>query len=370
MYLYLHIPFCKSKCSYCAFASVAGQKELYARYCEALKIELKGLPAIPLETVFFGGGTPTCLPAALLYDLMAFLKSHFGFAADAEISIEANPGTVDSETFSRLYDAGVNRLSLGVQAFDDLSLHSLGRIHTAAQAEKAVFDARSAGFDNISLDLMYGLAGQSTAAWEKTLQRALSLKPEHLSLYQLGVEEGTQLAEQVEQGRIILPGDDLIWAMDEITLRCTETAGFIQYETSNYSLPGKRCKHNINYWHNADFYGAGAGAVSYLAGRRELREKDPAEYIRKVFACENLIIESEELSLDAAFRETVIMGLRMNDGVVLEKLKKRFGWSVQQMYGEALEKLIDDGFVECSRTHLRLSAKGRPFANRIMAELV
>lgn len=372
--LYLHIPFCKTKCHYCSFGSWAGQERLFGDYLLALKKEVgflaKKYGRIPLATVFVGGGTPTCLPSALLCDLIDYCLSVFGLEPGAEVSIEANPGTVDGDYFQKLLSSGVNRLSFGVQSFNEEELKTLGRSHTARDAEQAVELARGAGFTNINLDLMYGLPAQSAASWRSSLERGLALNPDHLSLYQLSVEEGTPFYKKLNENVIVLPTESVALDMDAHTLDLCGSAGFIQYEISNYSLPGMECRHNINYWRNQDYLAAGAAAVSYLGGVRQKRVGSPLDYISRSNSGESPVTNREQLSIADSFRETVIMGLRMVEGVGLDALQKRYGIEIKAHYGADLQNLIDHGFVALTDTHLKITPKGWPLSNQVMAALV
>ncbi len=403
MYLYIHIPFCSNKCPYCSFASKGGGEALFAPYCNALKKELRNIAArtsAPLQTLFFGGGTPTLLPASLLCDLVDFACTLFATDKDIEISVEANPGTINYHFLKRLRAAGVNRLSIGVQSLDDTFLAALGRIHSAKEAADAVSAAKRAGFTNISLDMIYGIYGfyqnglrchsnlgrsplprssQSAKEWQQELQHAIALEPQHLSLYQLSIEEGTPLFQENEKGTVILPDEETILAMDAITEELTAASGYIHYETSNYAQKksdgSAQCRHNLRYWYNEDFAAAGAAAVSFLDGCRIRREPDPTRYIEKIEKGENPAVEEERLSPEHSFCETVIMGLRMIEGVDIDRLHRRFagvgtGLRLKQVYGDTLAKLLQKGLLEQSDTRLRLSPLGRPFANQIMAELV
>ncbi len=374
MHLYIHIPFCQKKCGYCAFASVSGGDLLFSPYCRALKKELEGLPQKKITTLFIGGGTPTALPQENLLDVLAFLRHRFGFADSAEISLEANPGTVDFSCLRSLLIAGVNRLSFGVQSFDDGELAALGRIHTAVEAKKAFNLARKAGFANISLDLIYGLPGQSPALWQNSLEQALALRPEHLSLYQLEAEEGTPLftriERELEQGEDILPSEEDIAVMDTINMQLITAAGYQQYEISNFARPGCQCRHNCIYWRNEEWAAAGAAAVSYIAGCRAKRVEDPKEYIAQITNGNSAIAEQEQLDNEAAFRETVIMGLRMNSGVTSSELKRRFGFGVEEYYGVTIAKLLAQNLLVKDGDAFFLSDKGRAVANQIMLQLV
>ncbi len=375
--LYLHIPFCQSKCHYCSFSSCAGGQQLYAPYITALKKEISLLEGTgdpgELDTLFIGGGTPTCLPASGLSSLVRHCIDLFGVVLgdeSAEISVEANPGTVDRRYLETLLEAGVNRLSFGVQSFDDGELRCLGRIHNEKDARAAVDAARGAGFTNINLDLMYGLPGQSPASWLYSLEQGLSLFPEHLSLYQLTIEPDTPFHSLVANNSVVLPSEDDILRMDETTKRLSESAGLHQYETSNFALDGYSCRHNINYWLNNDYYAAGASAVSYMGGVRERRVAEPGEYMCLIEQDSSAVIERECLGREASFRETVIIGLRMVQGVSRETLSDRYGIDPEEYYGHTLQMLTGNKMIELTDTHLRITEKGWPLSNQILAELV
>ncbi|MBU0944758.1 MAG: radical SAM family heme chaperone HemW [Proteobacteria bacterium] len=372
--LYIHIPFCAAKCSYCSFNSYAGLEGLQERYVEALCVEMvksaSGRRIAPLQTIFLGGGTPTLLSASLLRKVLSSCLALFPLAPDAEISIEANPGTVDGEKLDFLRAAGVNRLSLGVQSFADQELGRIGRIHSAAEAVRAVHMARAAGFQNLSLDLMYGLPDQDAGSWRTSLETAFSLALNHLSLYQLTVEEGTPLERMVREKRVQLPDDDDVAVMDALSTELSAGAGLLQYEISNYAQPGYQCRHNITYWENRDYLAIGSGAVSCLDGCRRRTVAGPEQYCDLIEAGQSVVIEEETLQADASFRETVIMGLRLNRGVSLNQLQRRYGILPEDYYGKILEQLIADGLLVQKGGYLRLTERGRVFANRVMAELV
>jgi len=376
--LYLHIPFCLSKCHYCSFSSLAGAKDLYKPYVAALIAELESLAEknsvvnnhSGLDTLFIGGGTPTCLPSALLQEILHASFELFDIVPEAEISVEANPGTVDRRYMETLLEAGVNRLSLGVQSFDSRELKVVGRVHDDQEAFLAINAAGDAGFENINLDLMSGLPGQTPLSWRKSLEKGLSFSPEHLSLYQLTVEPETPFYALVAANVLTLPGEDDVIEMDEITSELCRSAGLHQYETSNYAITGHECRHNINYWQNGEYLAAGTSAVSCLQGVRERRVADPKEYIRRIQQKESVVVEQESLGLEASFRETVIMGLRMVQGVSRRTLQERYAMDLLDYYGAALKKLLDLGFLELTETHLRMTPKGWPLANSIMADLV
>lgn len=372
--LYIHIPFCTAKCSYCSFNSYSGLEGLRERYVEAVCDEMALVASCgytgPLKTVFFGGGTPSVLSRHLLRKVLGAISSYFSLDSDGEVSMEINPGTVDPAKLDCLLEAGMNRISFGVQSFDDKELGRIGRIHSAEEAVAAITMAERAGFDNISLDLMYGLPSQTHISWQASLATAISLGVKHLSLYQLTVEEQTPLYQMVATERVQLPGEDELAQMDEITARLTGLAGLAQYEISNYAQKGYECRHNIGYWENDEYLGLGAGAVSYHQGSRKRNVADPAHYCSLLEARKSIVIEEEVLDSAASFRETVIMGLRMNRGVSMASLTRRYGISLEKYYGKVLQQLMGRELLEIQGDFLRLTDRGRVFANLVMAELV
>ena len=373
--LYIHIPFCKSKCCYCAFTSVAGQDHLFARYvagvCSELAMLASSFPEFSgLDTLFFGGGTPTVLGPGLLSSLLERVRLLLGFAEGAEITIEANPGTVDADFLRKLKMNGCNRLSFGVQSLCGEELETLGRLHRVEDVHSSFKAARQAGFDDISLDLMYGLPGQSLASWRTTLERALALSPDHLSMYQLTIEEGTPFHGFFLSCDICLPDDETVLAMEGLNHSLCRTAGLQQYEISNYARVGHRCRHNLNYWHNMPYLAAGAGAVSYVDGVRARRVGEPQRYCDLVETGREVVEEREKLDTEAAFRETVVMGLRLLHGVDREALAARFGLDVEAYYAPVLDELVSKGLIELTPGRLRLTKRGLRFANVVMAELV
>lgn len=324
----------------------------------------------PLATLFLGGGTPTILAREDLAQIVTGCTRLFGVTEQAEISIEANPRTLDRAKLTLLRRSGVNRLSIGVQSLNEKELQLLGRPHSAEDAKTAVQLAREAGFENISLDLMYGVPGQGHTSWQQSLQQALSLSPVHLSLYELTVEPGTAYQRQQDQGTLDLPDEEELAAMDEITATLCQQAGLAHYEISNYARPGYECRHNINYWQNGPYLALGAGAVACLEGRRRQQIRDPQRYCEQIESGLSVVEEEEMLAPEASFRETVIMGLRMTRGVSLARLRQRYGMDLQAYYGDILLRLADQGLVEMSAGHLRLTPRGRLFANQVLAELV
>lgn len=370
--LYLHIPFCRTKCHYCSFNSHAHLDSLYPRYRQALIAEILSVKneETVLETLFIGGGTPTILHVEDLAALVETCRDRFGFKAGAEISLEANPESIDYRILTALREAGFNRVSIGIQSLDDKELKKLGRVHDAARAHRAVIDARRAGFDNLSIDLMYGLPGQTANSWRETLQGVLELDPRHLSAYQLTIEEHTTFHSLKAEGALALPAEKSLLEMDEITYELSKRAGFQQYEISNFAQPGYECRHNLNYWHNEEYHACGAGSVSYMDGVRERRVNDPLKYCEAVEQSGDLIEEREELSTRDSFKETVVMGLRLVAGISERRLQRRYGLSFAKVYGDKIDGLVNRGLVSYDESWLILTEVGRRFANQVMAELV
>ncbi|WP_457573577.1 radical SAM family heme chaperone HemW [Desulfolithobacter sp.] len=388
--LYIHVPFCERKCPYCSFFSIAGagNRELQQRYVHAALSQMDRLAvgageagiSVPrtVDTIFFGGGTPTVLPVHFLADLLATSLELFdtSLGESLEVSIEVNPGTVDRDDLLSLRRAGFNRISIGVQSLDDGELLRLGRIHDRTQAEQTVTWARQAGFSNLSLDLMFGLPGQDLASWKKTLDRALDLSPDHLSIYELTLEEETSFARLAGEGALCLPDEEMVCAMMEYTIDRTEAAGLHRYEISNYARPGFACRHNLKYWDNTVYIGIGPAAVSYLDQTRLTAVADVEAYCHFLLASDagqnwqRLWVEREVLDLEARFRETVVMGLRLVQGVSRTRLRQRFGLDPVPWYGPVLDRLRDAGLVELAGEYLRLTPRGLRLANTVMAELV
>lgn len=374
--LYIHIPFCVAKCPYCSFASRPLTGQDLTGYLEAVLAQARAMASHPwtrgvrFASLFVGGGTPTVYPGADLARLIDSCLALLPFTANPEISVEANPNTVNREKLQTLRSAGVNRLSIGVQSFSDRILTAIGRAHTAKEAHLALDLARATGFTNLNLDLIYGLPEQTMADWQTSLATAMAIGPEHLSLYELMVEANTPFGEWQEAGKLALPTEDETVAMAEAIPHTLTTGGYSRYEISNYCRPGYQCAHNLVYWHNDSYLGLGAGAVSSFSGLRIKTVTDPPRFIKLLQAGRPPFQEAECLPREASFRETVIMGLRLVDGVTVRDLEKRFGLTPLAFYGAVLQKLADQGLIEEVAGHLRLTPKGLPIANQALAQLV
>lgn len=405
--LYIHIPFCQSKCAYCDFTSYAGLNSLFATYVEALEAEMVwcaevGVPGV--DTLYIGGGTPTILPTHLLGRVLGDVRRHFHLSPQAEITVEANPGTVDVGKFQMLQAAGVTRLSLGVQSFCDEELVLLGRIHTAAEALASYWQARAAGFCNINLDLIYGLPGQRLNDWRATLEQALALRPEHLACYALALEEGTPLADRVVVGDLPPPDDDLAAEMYELTEERLGQVGYHHYEISNWARsPAHISRHNMRYWRYESYLGLGAAAHSFRYAHRWWNVSHPETYIARLKGAQStlsapslvkwspgravtwldletirppdhqtngLTWESsaraggEVINRDLAMAEMVMLGLRLvEEGVERADFAQRFGQPLERVYGAEIEALAQIGLLEIALDRIHLTLRGRLLAN-------
>lgn len=345
--------------------------ELHPAYINALVKEISSArPDRPISSVYFGGGTPTILRTGQLTTILDAIRTRFAVETDAEITLEANPGTLDPEKLQALRRAGFNRISLGVQSFEDEFLHTMGRIHTAQQALDAYTWVREAGFDNIGIDLIYALPGQSRMDWQRALDRAVLLGPEHISLYELSIEAGTVYAERLALGSITLPSEDDQLEMYEAAIRTLSAAGYERYEVSNFARPGFRSRHNQVYWRNESYYGFGAGAVRYLDGHRCTLVKTVPDYIKRIEQGHDTAESCEELTGRALMGETIMLALRTIDGIDLGAFEQRFGVSLLSTYEGILRELKDEGMVELTDTHLKLTYAGMLLADRIAQEFL
>lgn len=367
----MHIPFCVSKCHYCEFNSYPGMDNLFDDYVQALIAEISDMPGKqPLETVYIGGGTPTILPARHLVNILAALTQRFGLTANREVTVEANPGTVDERKLAQLREAGFDRLSIGVQSFDDAYLAKVGRVHTVRQAVHAYEAARRAQFHNIGIDLIFALPGQTLEHWAGTLQRAVEMGPEHVSLYELSIEEGTQFARMCTDGDLDLPDDDAQLEMYEMAISALTAAGFEHYEVSNFARPGFRSRHNQVYWRNEPYYGLGAGATSYVDGVRARRVADPREYIARICSGRSPVEWSEQLMGRDMLAETIVQGLRMLDGVDLCRLDSDYCTDAAMHFKTQIARLVEKGLLEEVDGRIRVTHRGLLLLNDVACEFV
>ena len=367
--LYLHIPFCAAKCAYCDFASYPHREDTWRRYFEALWGELESwrprLAGHEAVTVFFGGGTPTLVDAGYIAQTLARARAVLPFAADAEITLEGNPGTLTPEKLRVYREAGVNRLSLGAQSFDDGLLASLGRIHTAAQIGEAVAMARNEGFSNINLDLMYALPGQSAEQWRATLDAAAALDVPHLSAYSLIVEEGTPMAARVAAGEAALPDDDRVNAMQREAVSRLAGAGYGRYEISNYAKPGFACRHNLVYWNRGEYLGLGCAAHSLF---EDCRFANPASL--EAYLAGGRMEDIQRLTRQDRMEETVMLATRTARGLDLAAWRRDFGEDFLRDRARAVARLEAAGCVRIADGRLSLTLRGMEVHNAVVLELL
>lgn len=373
--IYVHIPFCRRKCDYCAFVSLPCRRPP-ASYLRALVLQARQLADLPwcreqtFGSIFIGGGTPTLYSPRQLGELIAELRRLFRFGGEPEISCESNPNTLDYQVLRGLLAAGINRLSVGVQSFQDELLRAVGRGHDRLTALAVINQVRRAGFRDFNLDLIYGLPGQDQARFRADLETALEREPTHLALYQLTVEENTPLAARLAAGELALPSEDEAAAMEEEARRILEQQVYEHYEVANFCQPGYQCRHNLNYWHNGSYLGLGAAAFSCLGGLRLGNVRAPGRYCRRLAGGRVPYSEGEALGRAAAFRETVVMGLRLRRGLDLAELERRFALTPEAYYGTMLTHLLAVGLLVREEGRLALSDRAFPLANQVLAQLV
>ncbi|MZH03259.1 MAG: radical SAM family heme chaperone HemW [Nitrospinae bacterium] len=372
--IYLHIPYCLHKCGYCDFNSHPENREESEVYVSALLSEIDHyaprLANQKVSTIFFGGGTPTILSPANLDKILKQVKNHFTLSPDCEITIEANPATIKLETLTQIRCSGFNRISIGVQSFDAEELKLLERVHNEEEIHTTIDRARLAGFDNLSIDLMFGLPGQSTEKWKSHLQQALEKKPDHISAYSLTLEPATSFYKLNERGLLTLPPEETQLEMFQLTIGTLQSAGYEQYEISNYSRPGFESRHNLNYWDNGEYLGLGAGASSYLNAERFKNTNLPSRYIREVQATGSAVESTEILTPLHAMGETIMLGLRRLKGIAIKDFEKRFQISFEKVYGKVIDPLLKDGLITFNQNHMALSRKGLFLADSVILKFL
>jgi len=373
--LYLHFPFCISKCPYCDFNSYQLKDDnQISSYISAFYQEITAysqkLKKSNIKTIYLGGGTPTILSGVQIYNLLEFCKDKFTIDKNAEITIEANPGTLDGEKIKLLIESGINRLSLGAQSFNNLFLKKLGRIHNTQDIIDSYFLAREIGFSNINIDIMFALPGQTTEDFQATLKKAVSLKPDHLSLYNLTIKPGTEYYENYKRNTLKLPSEDEEFDMYNWAINFLKENNFEHYEIANFARPHKRSLHNLIYCQNQPYLGIGAGAYSFIRGYRYMNFKDPAKYIKEVMNDKLPIDHGEKLSLRKRMIETIILGLRTKDGVSYKKYKTRFGINLNDIFSKQIDKLVNLGLLKKDDCKIKLTNKGIFLANTAFREFV
>ena len=370
--LYIHIPFCATKCHYCAFNTYGFHKEQARDYLAALRTEMQlyAPEAAPLRTVFIGGGTPSILSADALARLFTDIYEHFRLTPNPEITVECNPGTVDTEKLSVLHENGVNRLSFGLQAMQDDTLRQLGRIHSVTEFLQSYQLAKQHRFQNINVDLIFALPHQTLEIWQDTLKSVIALEPAHISAYNLVMEETTLFYEWWQAGKLRLPTEDTEADMFQYTIDTLTAHGYLHYEICNFAQPNRLARHNLVYWNNESCIGLGAGASGYIKGVRYTNIRGLAPYIQKLSDRHKPISDSERLTGRAEKAETVMLALRKRQGLSLETYHTRFGEPVEVGFSDMIKKWTAVQLLEYTDTHLRLTPRGLLLANEVFVELL
>jgi oxygen-independent coproporphyrinogen-3 oxidase len=377
MSLYVHIPFCQKRCIYCDFVSGLYTPEKATAYIHTLKKEILNIPDnVSLKTLYIGGGTPSILSHETLCDLIAHIFSHLPFVPDYEATIEVNPGTLDEEKARSVRSCGINRVSIGIQSFHDDELSLLGRVHTRKEAERSVHIAREAGFENIGIDLMYGIPGQKMKGWKESLEKTVNLKPKHISIYELTVERSTVLGTYVQKGTLTLPEEERIVEMYDYAIDYLKSSGYIHYEISNFAMPDYPCRHNLNYWERGEYYGAGLGAHSFLRGRRFHNTGILDQYIHLMSENKGPVQETETITAGKALSEALFLGLRKIKGINLKTFSERYEIDVLKHFENEMKDLQSAGLIEIhgttghnqSETHLKLTRNGLLLSNEVFVK--
>lgn len=367
--LYIHIPFCVRKCLYCDFPSFSGMDGMFEDYVRRLCREMgEAAPSfqeIGVKSVFFGGGTPSILPPALMGRIMDKIMSAYDVNSDAEISMEANPGTLDAAKLREYKSMYFNRLSMGLQAWQDRLLERLGRIHSVGEFEDNFLQARDAGFKNINVDLMFSLPGQTLDDWQETLEKVIRLDPEHISAYSLIIEEGTPFFDMYEKGQITETDENTDRRMYYLAKEMLSDKGFRQYEISNFAKEGFECRHNITYWRTEEYRGFGLGAHSYVDGTRFHNSADMKEYMAGGGR-----LDMEQLTPEEMQEEFMFMGLRMNEGISREEFLKRFKTDITSVYGQEISELISEGLLTENKGRISLTDRGIDVSNQVFEKFI
>lgn len=367
--LYLHIPYCQKKCPYCAFYSEPIGTRDPAALIGAMRIELDLYEITePVETIYIGGGSPTCLPHDVLVDLVKSLNKRFGQVE--EFTLECNPAQADTGLFKQLKALGVNRLSIGAQSFEAAELQTLGRIHNPGQIYVAVQMVKDAGYENIGLDLIFGIPHSTVQTWKASLEAALALGVQHISAYSLTIEAGTPFEKAVREGTLSGIDEQTERSMYEASQLMLKEAGFMQYEISNFAKPGYECKHNLRYWKNLPVIGIGPAAGRWYKGKRTINVADISEYIEKIQAGQFAYAEEDAPGPEQTASETAVLGLRMTCGIDLNEYKKATGFELFSLFGNAIKQHCSNGLLECDSTHCRLTEKGLSYADTVAQDFV
>ena len=375
--VYIHIPFCKQKCFYCDFPSFAGREKYIDEYLNSLHHEMElgaeriaEMGKLTPHTIYIGGGTPSHLNLSQMQMLFEAIHANMQVRDVAEFTMEANPCTIDEEKLHLMKSNGINRISIGVQSFDDGCLQRIGRIHKSSMAIEKVSLAQKAGFDNISIDLMYGLPGQTLDMLKKSLDKAMELGIQHISVYGLQLEEGTVLAKQQEMGRLELPDDEAVEKMYDYLVEYLPAHGFSRYEISNYAMDGYYSRHNTLYWQDVPYLGFGSGAHSYWRGNRYENPVDIGEYIKATAEGKFLHIVEEAVSEKAHMEEFCFLGLRMTSGINKRKFRETFNKDISEVFGKVIDKMVAKALLGESETAIFLTPLGMKYGNVVFGEFI
>ena len=379
--LYIHIPFCVKKCNYCDFLSFPGtlraQEEYVAQLINELTFRAAFCSEYTVSSVFVGGGTPSVIPETLIAAILEAVNKYYYTRPDMEVTVECNPASAMRHKFAAYKSAGVNRLSIGLQSADNAELKMLGRIHTFEEFLKSYQFARMEGFDNINVDLISCIPMQSLKNWKRTLKNTLMLKVDHVSVYNLIIEEGTPFYDMNKKGLLLMPGEDEQAAIDDFTAECMDKYGYIRYEFSNYAKSGKECRHNIGYWKGVPYIGFGIGASSYFEGVRWNNVRNISSYMNIRFDNEDPLKADEllkenavKLSREDRIEEFMFLGLRMISGVSASDFRMRFGAQIENVYGEVLRKNTANGLIINEDDNYRLSDRGIEISNTVLSDFL
>ncbi len=368
--LYIHIPFCKQKCFYCDFLSFAGKENMMKEYIDALIKEIEEKASkYNIKTIFIGGGTPSYLEPKEIEKLLLSINK-LNLDSNIEFTMECNPGTLSQQKLKLMKDGGVNRISFGLQSCNDDLLKKIGRIHDYSEFINNFNMARSFGFNNINVDLMYGLPNQTEDDWKSTLETICKLKPEHISAYSLIIEEGTAFYKMYENNILDLPQEDSERSMNSATKDILDKYGYNKYEISNYAKENKECEHNKVYWTLGEYVGVGVAASSYIDGERIVNVNDIKEYIDRIEKNESVVCEIHENSLEDEIEEYIFMGLRMKKGINIEAFKQKFGVSIESIYKQEIEKNISNNLLSLENKYMCLTEEGFELSNYVMSDFI
>ncbi|WP_437188347.1 radical SAM family heme chaperone HemW [Planctomicrobium sp. SH668] len=369
---YIHVPFCLHRCGYCDFTVIAGRDDLIGEYLHCLEMELQSrlVEPHPMKTVFIGGGTPSYLSAVELHQLFELLKKWLPLDGDADFTIECNPERFTLDRMAAMREGGINRVSLGVQSFFAEHLQTLERSHTAETVETVIRQLREFGFENISLDLIFGVPGQTRDEWQRTLEAAITLSPQHISTYGLTYEKGTAFWTRKSKNLLQPVTEELEREMYADSMSRLPNAGYRQYELSNFAIPGFESRHNQVYWRAEPYFGIGPGAASFLQGVRTLNHRSVTTWLKRIRCGESAILEREEFDAELRAREAVMLGFRQLNGIEQSAFAARYGATVRELSPEAYDHFLKMNWIEETATHVRLTREGSFVADSVMAEFL